>query len=368
MTESAGYENVRDSLAPASPGSFDYAQSALTWFTDEVFQNYNISPVNEQVRRDHKIFHPARPPYSLIRDQRLAREALFDAFKDNSFLLLHGYAGAGKTTVTRQMAAKVPDSIFYFDQCSQRSPSSLLGMIAEKLGLSIKQRISEIEPIVNALRLSGRHMLIFDDIVLDNDQENYKRINLITSIYETTGQPVVICGTNALYHRLYDDRKLDKYDHIRSRLIRQEMKGITSAEAIEYLEMMKEQEKICFSPNAGQALSSIATNPKQAGIRKFTTIIGRITSAARAEFYSTGGRCIPPNSLCIEQVTAPGSGDVSRAFIYVLPKTTEMLFIPDEMVLEEIEKCVGEITNPKTRGRKKMKPLVQEDETEESDE
>ena len=182
---------------------------------------------------------------------------------------------------------KMPDNVFYFGQCSQRSPSALLGKIAEKLGLSIKQRVSEIGPVVDALKMAGRKILIFDDMVLDNDIANFQRINMITALYDSTCQPIVVCGTNALHQRLFDDRWMDKYDHIRSRLIRQEMKGMSSIDAYNYLQMMQEAENICFTVNARQALAKIATEPKYAGIRKFTMIIGRITSKARANYYTT---------------------------------------------------------------------------------
>ena len=328
-------------------------ERVLEWFSNDIIQSFKDITVSEQIHHDRKIFQPVRPPYMIFPDQSDARKALIEAYSDGSFLLLHGYAGAGKSTILQQMAIKNPENVFYFAQCSQTSPSALLGKIAEKFGLSIKQRYTEKDPVEDALKNSGRKILIFDDVVLDNDILNFQRINMITSLYESTGQPVVICGTNALYHRLYDDRWIDKYDHIRSRLIRQEMKGMSSKDAYDYLQMMQDEENICFTMNARQALVKIATEPKYAGIRKFTMVIGRIASKARAEYYTSGGRTIPDNAKCIEQIMAPGKNESVPAFIYILPKTPDMLSISEEIVLEEIVKCVGSI--PKNAGRKKRK-------------
>ena len=331
--------------------------SVLEWFSDEIIQNYNQKAVSDQLFHDQKYFQPVRPPYMNFPDQLAAKEALRGAYMDNSFLLLYGYAGSGKTTICQQMAMKMPDNVFYFDQCSQSSPSALLGRVADKMGLSIKQRVSEIAPVVSALRLVSRKMLIFDDIVLDNDIATFQRIDMIKSLHEATNHPVVICGTNALYQRLYDDRWIDKYDHIRSRLITQEMKGMKAKDGYAYLQMMQEKENICFSINARQALVRVATNPKLAGIRKFTLIIGRITSTARADYYRSHGGSLPETAKCIEQIMAPGKTEPVPAFIYILPVTPEPLEIAEDIVLEEIEKCIGSV--PKTNGRKKGKAKVE---------
>lgn len=48
---------------------------------------------------------------------------------------------------------------------------------------------------------------------------------------------------------------------------------------------------------------------------------------------------------------APGKNETVPTFIYILPKTPDMLYIPEEIVQEETEKCVASI--PKGSGRKK---------------
>ncbi len=319
-------------------------QDIMNWFSNDIIQHFNQTSSNGQPRQNRMIFQPVRPPYKLIDDHYAAREALMETYSHCSYLLLYGYSGSGKSTILQQMAVAMPENVFYFSQSSQQSPSSLLGKIGERLGLSVKQRVSEIEPVVEALKLAGRKILIFDDIVLDSDIDNFKRVNMITSLYDATGHPVVICGTKALKQRLFNDHFLEKYDHIRSRLICAEVKGMTFSDAQAYLQMIQDEENIFFSVPARQQLSKIATNPSHSGIRKFTMMIGRITSNARRNYYSMPDHTIPDEVKCIDKVMTPGIDEPVPTSICILPKTPELLYISDEIVQDEITRCVASIS------------------------
>ncbi len=281
---------------------------------------------------EDKSFEFIKPPYMLFDDQAQAKRKLREAFTQGEYLLLFGYSGCGKTTVLKQFAEKYSDYVLYFSDFASYGATHMIYKIGQSINLPLKMRLSEILALEDALRHNRNLMLIFDEVDMDNKKITLQKLEILRKLNDHTGIPICICGTQKLYVGLHNDSHYEDYCSILTRLDEHEMKGMRSADASGYLDMMMKKENVAFTWQARQALVPIALNKKLDGISSFTKMIGRAITHARAAYYTSDGRCIPEQAKCFHPSIREGTAYPGVSATYTLPITQDRIVIDEYLI------------------------------------
>lgn len=296
-----------------------------------VLNDTDFAAARNSITVDGMDFSFMKPPYMNFDDHIRTKGKLQEAYRQREFLLLYGYSGYGKTTVLKQFHEKYPDYVHYIPNFTSLSPAQMLVKMGTCIGLSLKQRISEITVLEERLSSMNGIMYLFDEVSLDYP-DSIKKLEKLRDIYMATGVPICICGIPRLYKMLYDSRNHDRYCSITTRLDEHEMKGMRREDAGNYLNMVAETENLKFTYIAQQALIRIALSTNMGGIHAFTTIIGRCITVARVKYYTASGRSFPDHTRCIRPAIPEGKAYPGAELILTPPVTPEPILIDEGLV------------------------------------
>ena len=268
-----------------------------------------------------------KPPYMNFDDHVKTKKKLKEALNQREFLLMYGYSGCGKTTILEQFAEKYPHYVYLIKDFCYLSHMELLVEMGKCINVPIKQRKSEIQILVNAIKYHPGIIFLFDDVCADA-----VKLSLLRKIHEDANVPIVICGIPLLYSNLYDSKHFDEFCSVVTRMDEHELHGMQRIDAGNYLTMIAEKEAVCFTYRAQQNLIAVALNPTVGGIHAFTTIIGRCITLARVLYYKTPGRSFPDNTKCIRLASPEGKAYPGAELILTPPATPEPVTIDESMV------------------------------------
>jgi len=274
----------------------------------------------------------SKPPYMLFQDQANTKRRLRETYTQRLFLLLFGYSGCGKTTVLRQFSDKYPGIVFYIDDFGSLSLSQLLLRMGQCVNLPLKLRTSSKDILADALKANPHIMFLFDEVDVFDTAGNLRKFDILRKIHDTTGNPMVLCGTSVLYNKLYSERNYDKFGQLLRRLDECEMKGMLRSDAANYLNMICREENVNFTFQARQILEPLALNAKIGGIAVFTLIIGRAITLKRIQYYRSDGHSIPDSAECARMALKEGLVCPGPDTAITLPPTPDRLTIDEALI------------------------------------
>lgn len=274
----------------------------------------------------------SKPPYMLFQDQANAKRRLRETYTQRLFLLLFGYSGCGKTTVLRQFSDKYPGIVFYIDDFGSLSLSQLLLRMGQCVNLPLKLRTSSKDLLTDTLKTNPHIMFLFDEVDVFDTTGNLRKFDMLRKIHDTTGNPMVLCGTSVLYNKLYSERNYDKFGQLLRRLDECEMKGMLRCDAANYLNMVCREENVSFTFQARQILEPLALNAKIGGIAVFTLLIGRVITLKRIQYFRSDGRSLPDTAECARTSIKGGLVYPGPDTAITLPLTPERLLIDEALV------------------------------------
>jgi len=273
-----------------------------------------------------------KPPYMLFQDQANAKRRLREAYTQRLFLLLFGYSGCGKTTILKQFADKYPGIVFYIEDFGSLTLSGLLLRMGACVHLPLKLRTSSKDTLVDTLKANPHVMFLFDEVDVFDTVGNMRKFDMLRKVHDATGNPMVICGTNVLYNKLYSERNSEKFGQLLRRLDECEMKGMLRSDAANYLNMVSQEETVGFTFQARQILEPLALNTKIGGIAVFTLLLGRAITLKRIQYYHTEGHTLPDTAHCVQVPAKEGVSYPGPDIVITLPPTPERLMIDEAMI------------------------------------
>lgn len=273
-----------------------------------------------------------KPPYMLFEDQANAKRRLREAYAQRLLLLLFGYTGCGKSTVLRQLEEKYPGVVFYVNDFGSLTLSGLLQCMGACVHLPLKMRTSSKDTLIDTLKANPHVMFLFDEVDAFDVSGNMRKFDMLRKIHDVTGNPMVICGTNVLYNKLYSERNADRFGQLLRRLDECEMKGMLRSDAANYLNMVTREENVGFTFQARQILEPLALNAKFGGISLFTLLIGRAITLKRIQYFRSDGRSIPESAQCVHTPAKEGLSYPGPDTVISLPSTPERITIDEALV------------------------------------
>jgi DNA transposition AAA+ family ATPase len=129
--------------------------------------------------------------------------------------LVRGDAGAGKTTALEYYTKNNTGVIFVTADSCTDSPTAVLNLIAEEIGL---KAINSKSRIMKALisSLSGTNRLIIID---EADHLSMDALQAIRNLNDKAKVGIVLSGNNKLYIQMVAGSRGGEYDQIRTRII-----------------------------------------------------------------------------------------------------------------------------------------------------
>lgn len=277
-------------------------------------------------------FRYTKPPYMLFEDQANAKRRLRETYTQRLLLLLFGYTGCGKSTVLRQFEEKYPGVVFYVEDFGSLTLSRLLQRMGTCVHLPLKMRTASKDTLIDALKANPHVMFLFDEVDPFDVAGNMRKFDMIRKIHDATGNPMVICGTNVLYDKLYGDRTVERFGQLLRRLDECEMKGMLRSDAVNYLNMVSHEENVGFTFQARQILEPLALNAKLGGISLFTLLIGRAITLKRIQYFHSDGRSVPETAQCIHTPAKQGLSYPGPDTSISLPPTLERITIDEALI------------------------------------
>lgn len=318
--------NSAEMMIENTPDPFD---EPLEVTSDEalVFNDTYFAAARNSINVDGMDYSFLKPAYMNFDDQIKTKKKLREAFDQREFLLLYGYSGCGKTTILEQFAERYPNYVRLIKDFAYLPPMDLIVEMGKSINIPLKQRKSEIQTLINALKFHPGIIFLFDEVTADP-----AKLVRLRKINEEAHVPIVICGVPALYRSLYDSKHFDEFCSITSRIDEHEMHGMRRVDAGNYLSMISSKENVIFTYLAQQMLISTALNSTIGGIHAFTTIIGRCITLARVLYYKSPGHSFPDNTQCIRPKVPDGKTYPGAELILTPPATPEPVTIDESMV------------------------------------
>lgn len=188
--------------------------------------------------------------------------------------VLVGHPGSGKTTILRHFAAVRP-GVLYIEAWPQMRVGDLLESIARPLGITLQgNNYRKSQALIAAL--ANR-----TDVLIAVDEAEYlakwdvDKFEVLRKLWDNTGTPVILCGTDVLEDRLTRGRgRTDNLAQLYRRKVELKLKGIGPAEARTILREYN------VTPEAGDALAAIAGDVKHGGMGTFVEILDLCLEAA----------------------------------------------------------------------------------------
>ncbi len=274
-----------------------------------------------------------KPPYFEIQDHIEAKNRIIEAYNFKEMLFLHGYSGAGKTTILRQLSNQVPNQFIYISPVSKLTNTELVRSIAQALtGKEYfgRLRIKDLKQLLSPYQST---MLLFDEVTVEMPEDR-RKLETLKSLYDETGLPMILTGINYTYAYLMQENHDKYFSSLKTRLRDQPITGMSLSDAYNYLQFLEETENIKFSYIAIQALADTALNRNAGGIHALVTILGKCITHARIRYYMDDNHNIPPSALYSNSEEDSSYG---ARKVVTLPKTNGIIEIDEYQVLEEQE-------------------------------
>lgn len=188
--------------------------------------------------------------------------------------VLVGHPGSGKTTVLRHFA-QVQPGVLYIEAWPQMRVGDMLETIGRALGIALRgNNYHKTQALISALM--GR-----TDVLIAVDEAEYlakwdvDKFEVLRKIWDNTGTPVILCGTDVLEGMLTRGRgRHDNLAQLYRRKVELKLNGIDRGETRSILRQYN------VTPDAAEALAAIAADVKHGGMGTFVEILDICLEAA----------------------------------------------------------------------------------------
>ncbi len=194
-------------------------------------------------------------------------------FNKRKMGVLVGHPGSGKTTILRQFAQAQP-GVVYIEAWHTMRIGGLLRSIGDAIGVELKGNdYQKTMELIGALR--GRTDLL---IAIDEAEylcrSNVDKFEVLRKVWDNTGTPIILCGTQNLEQVLTTGRKGENLAQLYRRKVELKLNGIGQAETRAILKDYQ------VAPEAAEALSAIAADVRHGGMGTFVEILELCLEAA----------------------------------------------------------------------------------------
>lgn len=189
--------------------------------------------------------------------------------------VLVGHPGSGKTTVLRHFA-QVQPGVLYIEAWPQMRVGDMLAAIANELGLSLSgNSMSKTKQLISALMGRTDVLIAVDEAEFLSKQSDVTKFEVLRKIWDNTGTPMILCGTDALEGMLTRGRgRHDNLAQLYRRKVELKLNGIDRGETRSILRQYN------VTPDAAEALAAIAADVKHGGMGTFVEILDICLEAA----------------------------------------------------------------------------------------
>lgn len=189
--------------------------------------------------------------------------------------VLVGHPGSGKTTVLRHFA-KMQPGVLYIEAWPQMRVGDMLTAIANELGITLSgNNMVKTRQLMNSLMGRTDVLIAVDEAEFLSKQQDVTKFEILRKIWDNTGTPVILCGTDALEGMLTRGRgRHDNLAQLYRRKVELKLSGIGQAET---RGILKEYN---VTPEAANALAAIAADVKHGGMGTFVEILDICLEAA----------------------------------------------------------------------------------------
>lgn len=181
--------------------------------------------------------------------------------------VLVGAPGTGKTTILKQVCKDVPGAVYIEAQPNMRC-KDLFNAIADGAGIQLGKgnAYERFASLLDGLRGRSDVMILVDEAEYlhkwDADKFEYLR-----KIWDNTGTPVVLCGTNALELLLTRGAGRQNLAQLYRRKYELQLKGITAKAILSHLRQYN------LTTDAATMLSEIGADTQHGGLGNLVEIL-----------------------------------------------------------------------------------------------
>lgn len=188
--------------------------------------------------------------------------------------VLVGAPGTGKTTILREFRHEVPGAI-YIEAVPNMRCRDLIGAIADGAGIQLGRGnvYDRFRSLLDGLRGRSDVMILIDEAEYlhkwDADKFEYLR-----KIWDNTGTPVVLCGTQALELLLTRGAGRQNLAQLYRRKYELQLKGLTAKAATTHLRQYN------ITTDAAEILARIGADTEHGGLGNLVEILELCLEAA----------------------------------------------------------------------------------------